>query len=287
MTRSQPSAASKPGHDAAGDARPPGAALVTGGAQRLGREIALALAQAGWNVAVTYHGSETEALATAREILARGRQACALRHDLALAEPADALLAEAARQLGPVRCVVNNASLFEFDTAGSFSLDNFDAHMRTNVAGPIQLARALHAALAGGGDGAGGDGTDGDGTAGEGVVINLLDQKLWNPNPDFFSYTLSKAALEAATGLLARALAPRLRVVGLAPGITLPSRGQDAASFAAAHRATPLQRSSTPEDIARAVVYLSTARAVTGTTLLVDGGQHLLPTTRDILFLTS
>ncbi len=121
----------------------------------------------------------------------------------------------------------------------------------------------------------------------QGVVINLLDQKLWNPNPDFLSYTLSKAALEAATGLLARALAPRLRVVGVAPGITLPSQGQTAAGFAAAHRATPLGRSSAPEDIARAVVFLAGAPAVTGTTLLVDGGQHLLPTTRDIQFLTS
>jgi len=118
-------------------------------------------------------------------------------------------------------------------------------------------------------------------------VVNLLDQKLWNPNPDFLSYTLSKAALESATGLLARALAPQLRVLGVAPGITLPAAGQTDDGFAAAHRANPLGRGSTPDDIAAAVVYLANAPAVTGTTLLVDGGQHLLPTTRDIMFLTS
>src|SRR5208282_3507638 len=115
----------------------------------------------------------------------------------------------------------------------------------------------------------------------------LLDQKLWNPNPDFFSYTLSKSALEAATGLLARALAPRLRVVGVAPGITLQARGQTPAGFEAAHRATPLGRASTPEDVARAVVFLANSPAITGTTLLVDGGQHLVPTARDVMFLKS
>ena len=112
-----------------------------------------------------------------------------------------------------------------------------------------------------------------------------LDQKLFNPNPDFLSYTLTKAALEHATTLLAQALAPRVRVVGVAPGITLPSGDQSRAGFERAHRQTPLRRSSTPEDIAAAVVYLARARAVTGTTLLVDGGQHLLPSTRDIMFL--
>jgi NAD(P)-dependent dehydrogenase (short-subunit alcohol dehydrogenase family) len=117
------------------------------------------------------------------------------------------------------------------------------------------------------------------------VVVNLLDQKLWNPNPDFLSYTLSKAALESATGLLARAFAPRLRVVGVAPGITLPSGEQSSEGFAAAFVRTPLGRSSTPQDIAGAVVFVVGAGAITGTTLLVDGGQHLLPTPRDIQFL--
>ena len=118
------------------------------------------------------------------------------------------------------------------------------------------------------------------------MVINLLDQKLWNPNPDFLSYTLSKSALKEATRLLALALAPRVRVVGVAPGITLPSGAQTEAGFERAHQRTPLGASSTPHDIAQAVVYLARASAVTGTTLLVDGGQHLQPSTRDVMFLT-
>jgi NAD(P)-dependent dehydrogenase (short-subunit alcohol dehydrogenase family) len=143
--------------------------------------------------------------------------------------------------------------------------------MRTNVAAPVLLAQALHASLA---------------ADDRGVVINLLDQKLWNPNPDFLSYTLSKAALREATVLLAQALAPRVRVVGIAPGITLPSGTQSEAAFAAAHTGTPLGRSSRPEDVASAVAFVARAQAITGTTLLVDGGQHLVGSPRDVMFLT-
>ena len=116
-------------------------------------------------------------------------------------------------------------------------------------------------------------------------MVNLLDQKLWNPNPDYLSYTLSKAALEAANTLLAQALAPRVRVCGVAPGVTLPSGPMSGDEFDAAHRLTPLQRSSTPHDIARAVRFLLESPAITGTTLLVDGGQHLQAQPRDVMFL--
>jgi NAD(P)-dependent dehydrogenase (short-subunit alcohol dehydrogenase family) len=250
----------------------PRTALVTGGAQRLGRAIALALAADGWDVAVHYHDSQDAALATVAEIRALGRRAHAVHHDLDSAADMTPLFEACESVLGPVHAIVNNASRFEHDTAASFTLAAFEAHMRTNVAAPVRLAVALHDRLP---------------ADSRGVVVNLLDQKLWNPNPDFLSYTLSKAALESATGLLARALAPQVRVVGVAPGITLPARGQTAAGFEAAHRATPLGRGSTPEDIAAAVIYLVNAPAVTGTTVIVDGGQHLLPTTRDIMFLTS
>ena len=118
------------------------------------------------------------------------------------------------------------------------------------------------------------------------MVVNLLDQKLANPNPDFLSYTLSKSALCYATTVLAQALAPKVRVVGVAPGITLPSGTQSEEGFEAAHTRTLLGRSSTPEDIGQAVVYLANASAVTGTTLLVDGGQHLAPSARDVMFIT-
>jgi len=250
----------------------PRTALVTGGAQRLGRAISLALAADGWDVAIHYWDSLDVAQATAAEVRALGVRAAVLQHDLLHDADVAPLLDACEAQLGPVRCLVNNAARFEFDSAADFSLANFDAHMRTNVAAPVRLALALHARLPAGA---------------QGVVINLLDQKLWNPNPDFLSYTLSKAALESATGLLARALAPQLRVVGVAPGITLPARGQTDSGFAAAHAATPLGRSSTAQDVARAVAFLAGAPAITGTTLLVDGGQHLVPTARDIMFLTS
>lgn len=247
-----------------------GVALVTGGARRIGRAIALALARDGWDVALHYHRSEDEARAAVAEIAALGRRAVALRCDLADEAQARQLLARAAAALGPVRCVVNNASLFEYDSAADFSGAGLDAHMRANLTAPILLAQALHAATP---DGA------------RAVAINLLDQKLYNLNPDFLSYTLSKAALHTATTLLAQALAPKVRVVGVAPGITLVSGAQSEAGFDQAHRATPLGRSSTPQDVADAVCYVARARALTGSTLLVDGGQHLMPLARDVMFI--
>jgi len=246
-------------------------ALVTGAARRIGRAIALALARDGWNVAVHYATSREDALRTAREIEELGRCAVAVQCDLSVESSVMTLLDECGSTLGPVTCVVNNASVFEYDDAAQFRAALLVKLMHTNTAAPILLAQRLHARL-----------RDGE----RGVVINLLDQKLWNPNPDFLSYTLSKAALKEATTLLAQALAPRVRVVGIAPGITLASGEQSEAEFAAVHVKTPLGRSSTPEDVAQAVVYAANARAVTGTTLLVDGGQHLAPSARDIMFLT-
>jgi NAD(P)-dependent dehydrogenase (short-subunit alcohol dehydrogenase family) len=248
-----------------------GVALVTGGAQRIGRAIALALAEDGWDVAVHYGRSAAEAAETVRAIEALGRRAAALGCDLADAAAVRMLPARCAQALGALTCVVNNASLFEYDSAADFSPELLARANAINVAAPVLLAQALAAQLPAGR---------------QGVVINLLDQKLFNPNPDFLSYTMSKAALKEATVLLARALAPRVRVVGIAPGITLPSGDQSDAGFAAAHTKTPLGRSSSPEDIAQAVVFVVHAAAITGTTLLVDGGQHLVPSDRDVMFLT-
>jgi len=247
-------------------------ALVTGGAQRIGRAIALALAHDGWDVAIQFRSSRAAAMETVAQIQAIGRRAHAVAFDLAAMQGCDDLLEDCERVLGPLRCLVNNASLFEADSAQDFSLERFEAHMRVNVAAPVALARALHARLP---------------ADAAGIVVNLLDQKLWNPNPDFFSYTLSKSALQAANGLLARALAPKLRVVGVAPGITLPAPGQTISGFESAHRATLLGHASSPEDIAQAVVFLINAPSITGTTLIVDGGQHLVPSARDIMFLKS
>ncbi|HJW50841.1 MAG TPA: SDR family oxidoreductase [Burkholderiaceae bacterium] len=251
--------------------RAAGAALVTGAARRIGREIAVALAHDGWDIAVHYANSRDDALETVRLVEAAGRRAVAINRDLAVEAGVRSLLAECTHELGEVTCIVNNASVFEYDDASTFTADMLAHTMRTNVAAPVLLAYGLHASLA---------------EKDRGVVINLLDQKLWNPNPDFLSYTLSKAALKEATVLLAQALAPRVRVVGIAPGVTLPSTLQTEAGFAAAHAATPLRRSSQPEDIAAAAVFLASAPSITGTTLLVDGGQHLLGSARDVMFVT-
>jgi NAD(P)-dependent dehydrogenase (short-subunit alcohol dehydrogenase family) len=241
--------------------------LVTGAAQRLGRHITLHLAAQGWDVAVHYRASAAAAAATVADAQAQGARATAFQADLADESACQALLPVVSAHFGRIDAVVNNASLFEYDAVADFSYAAMDRHWRANTGPAVLLARALHA-------------------AGGGAVVNLLDQKLWNPNPDYLSYTLSKAALDAATTLLAQALAPGTRVCGVAPGVTLTSGPMDAAAFERAHRLTPLQRSSTPEDIARAVRFLLESPAITGTTLLVDGGQHLAAQPRDVLFLT-
>ena len=248
----------------------PRVALVTGAGRRIGRAIALGLAAAGWDVAVHYRQSEREAFETVEAIRALGRRAVALDCDLGDEAAVRLLPGRAAASLGRITCIVNNASLFEYDSATTFSPALLAAHMSANVAAPLLLAQALHAATPAGS---------------QAVVINLLDQKLYNLNPDFLSYTLSKAALDTACKMLAQALAPQLRIVGIAPGITLVSGDQSEDGFTKAHQMTPLQRSSTPQDIADAVVYAASARALTGTTLVVDGGQHLVPLTRDVMFL--
>jgi hypothetical protein len=249
--------------------------LVTGSAQRIGREIALELAAHGWQVAVHYRGSAASAAQTVAAIEAGGWRAEAFAADLADEAQCEALLPAVRTAFGRIDAVVNNASLFEPDAVASFGFAAMERHWRANTAPAIVLARALHAALE----------DAPDGSAPPGAVVNLLDQKLWNPNPDYFSYTLSKAALQAATTMLAQALAPRVRVCGVAPGVTLVSGEMSGGEFSAAHRMTPLGRSSTPQDVARAVRFLLESPAITGTTLLVDGGQHLQAQGRDVMFL--
>jgi NAD(P)-dependent dehydrogenase (short-subunit alcohol dehydrogenase family) len=246
--------------------------LVTGAAKRIGREIAITMAQRGWDVAVHYGQSSAEAAKLVAEVQAIGQRAVALQCDLAHESEVKTLLPRAIAALGSVSCVVNNASLFEQDSADDFSQKQLDRHMHINLAAPLLLAQALHAATA-----------DGE----QACVINLLDQKLYNLNPDFMSYTLSKAALQCATTTLAQAFAPRLRVVGIAPGISLVSGDQSDADFAQAHQRTPLGRSSTAQDIASTVCFVADAAAITGTTILVDGGQHLIPLQRDVMFIAS
>ena len=247
-----------------------GTALVTGGARRVGSTIATALAEDGWDVAVHYSTSKDDAESTVDAIRRLDRRAVAFDADLADEAATEALVERVAAALSRPRCLVNNASIFVEDDAATIDYRTLADHFRVNVAAPVVLARTMHRLLR---------------ARERGVVVNLLDQKLFNPNPDYLSYTLSKAALHTATGLLARALAPKLRVVGIAPGITLPSAAQTRRDFAKAHARTPLGRSSTPADIADAVCFVVNAPAITGSTLIVDGGQHLVPSERDVMFL--
>ena len=240
--------------------------LVTGAAQRIGRHIALHLAARGWRVAVHYRSSAAAAAQTVAALREAGGQAMAFAADLSVEAECEALVPAVLQGFGRIDAVVNNASLFEYDDVASFSVQVMERAWRANTAPAILLSRALH-------------------RAGGGCVVNLLDQKLWNLNPDYLSYSLSKAALEAANTMLAQALAPTVRVCGVAPGVTLLSGEMSGEEFKASHTMTPLQRSSTPEDVARAVHFLLDSPAITGTTLLVDGGQHLQAQLRDVMFL--
>jgi NAD(P)-dependent dehydrogenase (short-subunit alcohol dehydrogenase family) len=242
-----------------------GPALVTGAARRIGRTLALALADAGFDVAVHYRTSKAEAEAVVAEVEARGRKAVALQADLAVEGKAAGLFDRAAHALGPLTLLVNNASVFREDSFASMTRDSWDAHMETNLRSPLALSQAFALQAP---DGA--------------CIVNLLDQRVWKPNPQFFSYALSKAALWAATRTLAQALAPRIRVNAVGPGPTLPSIHQAPEDFAAEAANTPLGRRATPEEIARAVLYLVDASSVTGQMIAVDGGQHLAWRTPDI-----
>lgn len=241
--------------------------LVTGSAKRLGREIALALAGAGWQVAVHYRGSAEDAMKTVADCTQMTIAAAAFDADLADEAAVRALLPRVLAHFGQVDAVVNSAAIFEHDSAASFSYAALERHLRCNTGAAILLAQALHAHV--------------QSRGARGAVVNLLDQKLWNQNPDFLSYTLSKAALEAANTMLAQALAPQVRVVGVAPGLTLTSDYLTPEKFAALHQLSPLGRSSTPQDVAAAVKFALDNPSITGTTLLVDGGQHLMRFERD------
>ena len=254
--------------------------LVTGAAKRLGREIALALAKDGWRVAVHYRDSVEDAAKTVADCARLTVGSASFRANLTNETAVRNLLPQVIAQFGRVDAVVNSASTFEHDTATTFSFSAMDKHLRSNTGAAILLAQALHAHVMA---------RDGSASAQArrplGVVVNLLDQKLWNQNPDFFSYTLSKAALEAATTMLAMGLSPQIRVVGVAPGLTLTSHMLSPEKFDALHQLSPLGRSSTPADVAATVKFAIDNQSLTGTTILVDGGQHLMKFERDFSLL--
>ncbi|MBK9441985.1 MAG: SDR family oxidoreductase [Comamonadaceae bacterium] len=242
--------------------------LITGAAKRLGREIALNLAKDGWRVAVHFRDSVEEASKTVADCKRLAGVSASFRANLANETAVRNLLPNVVAQFGHVDAVVNSASTFEHDTPEDFSFAAMEKHMRSNAGAAILLSQALLEHLK-------------DRAEATGVVINLLDQKLWNQNPDFLSYTLSKAALEAANTMLAIALAPRVRVVGVAPGLTLTSHILRPEKFEMLHKLSPLGHSSTAADVAATVAFALNNNSITGTTLLVDGGQHLMKFERD------
>ena len=253
---------------------------MTGAAKRLGREIALQFARQGWDVAVHYGRSDQEAAQTVEEIRGIGVRAQAFQADLSDEAATRHLFKAVSNTFPHLSCLVNSASIFEYDRANSntpLSGKSLQEHMQVNLTAPILLSQLMFEFQK----------NKSSSSAFIPSAIQLLDQKLINPNPDYLSYTLSKAALLSSVELLAMDFAPHLRVIGLAPGISLPSGDQTKDGFSKAHQMTPLGKSSTPADIARAAVFLAESGAITGTTLYVDGGQHLLPSTRDVMFKTN
>ena len=235
-------------------------ALVTGGGQRLGRAIALALAGAGHPVAIHYRGSRNAAEDLAGEIRGRGGQAAALSADLADERQTAALVASASAAIGPLGVLVNNASTFERDEWDTADRGSWDTHIEPNLRAPFVLTQAFAKALP---EGA------------EGNVINMLDQRVWSLTPHFVSYTVSKAGLWALTQSMALALAPRVRVNAIGPGPALPSPRQTAEQFARQCASTPLGRGTDPDEVGRAALAILALRSMTGQMIALDGGQHL------------
>lgn len=238
----------------------PGTALVTGAAHRIGQAIASGLAADGWAVAIHYHRSRDGAESLADDINGKGGRAVAVAADLTDESQTAALVGKAAKALGPVTCLVNNASVFESDDVASATRESWDAHLETNLRAPFVLTQCFARQLP---------------KEKTGNVINLLDQRVANLTPHFLSYTLSKSGLWSLTRTLALALAPRIRVNGIAPGPVLPSARQSAEQFAGQCAATPLGRAITPEEIYAGVRFILQAEAMTGQMIALDSGQHL------------
>jgi NAD(P)-dependent dehydrogenase (short-subunit alcohol dehydrogenase family) len=238
----------------------PRAALVTGGAQRIGRAIALALAEAGFDLAVHCHASRAACETTCAEIRALGRRAVVLQADLAREADTQSLLPLATEALGPIGVLVNNASRFERDEWHDATRASWDAHLEPNLRAPFVLIQAFARLLP---------------DTAQGVVINMLDERVWSLTPHFLSYTLSKAGLWALTQTMALALAPRIRVNGIGPGPSLPNMRQTQDQFLRQAQSVPLRHGAGPEEIARAVLAILALPAMTGQMLALDGGQHL------------
>ncbi len=243
-----------------------GAALVTGAAKRVGRAFITAMAEDGHPCVVHYNRSSTDAEALAKSLREGGVEAVALGADLSDPDQAEALVERARAEIGPLGILVNSASIFEDDRPETITAASFHTHMNANLLAPALLSKAFAAQAR---DGA--------------LIVNILDYKLFNINADFFSYTLSKAGLKAMTEMLARELAPKVRVNGIAPGLTLPSPYHSEEEFERLHHDNPLKHGPTPDDLVRTLRYFRDSAPVSGQIICVDGGQHFDPRlTRDV-----
>lgn len=236
------------------------AALVTGAGKRIGREIAIDLADHGWTVGVHYFRSKAAADDVVSTIQRRGGMAVALQANLAREESAGTLVATAVEAMGPLGCLINNASLFERDEARSVTRDSWDRHMETNLRAPFVLMQDFARQL-----------PEGE----PGCIINMLDQRVWNLTPHFVSYTVSKMGLWALTRTMAMALAPSIRVNAIGPGPTLPSDRQSEEHFASQWESVPLARATAPREICETVRFILNTPAMTGQMIALDGGEHL------------
>jgi NAD(P)-dependent dehydrogenase (short-subunit alcohol dehydrogenase family) len=242
--------------------------LVTGSAKRIGRQLALDLAADGWDVAVHCNTSFAEAKEVAASIQAMGRKVAVVRGDLSQADVPERLIGEASAALGGLTCLINNASLFEPDEVGAITTASWGAHLDTNLRAPVLLSQAFAQALP---------------KRQKGNIISIIDQRVWKLNPRFFSYTTSKSGLWTATRTLAQALAPRIRVNAIGPGPALPSVRMDEAEFAKQSRLTLLGRGTSPTEISGAVKFILSQPALTGQMIALDGGQHLVWQTPDVV----
>lgn len=252
--------------------------LVTGGAHRLGARICRQFAQAGWEVWCHYHQSAEAAHALCSALQAQGLHARSVRADMGSPSDRAAMVEHIGVQSGPLHCLVNNASSFEPDSANALDIEATRRQMEVNLLAPMELSSLMAQSLQGLPAQALG--------TGQHSIIHVLDQKVFNLNPDYFSYTLSKQALERAIALQAQALAPHIRVCGIAPGLMFLSGPQSQDNFDRASRVNLMRRAIDPDQVAASCLFLAQNPCVTGITLTVDNGQHLVPLERDVMFVT-
>lgn len=245
-----------------------GSALVTGAARRIGQQIALDLAARGWSVAIHYNTSKDDAIEVADRIRADGGKAELVCGDLSDHTAPEDLVAQAREKLGSLTCLINNASVFEPDEVGGITQNSWAQHLDTNLRAPVFLSQAFAGQLPSGASG---------------NIINIIDQRVWKLTPKFFSYTASKSALWTVTRTLAQSLAPNIRVNAIGPGPALPNVRMDEDDFERQKAATLLQRGTSPQEISDAVLFILEAPAMTGQMIVLDGGQHLVWQTPDVM----